>query len=46
MSLEVVLASIFTAAFLATIIRVSTPLILPALGGLLSEQAGVMNIAL
>jgi ABC-type uncharacterized transport system permease subunit len=46
MSLEVVLASIFTATFLATIIRVSTPLILPALGGLLSEQAGVMNIAL
>lgn len=46
MSLEVVLRSIFTAAFIATIIRVSTPLILPALGGLLSELAGVINIAL
>ena len=46
MSFEVVLRSIFTAAFIATIIRVSTPLILPALGGLLSELAGVINIAL
>lgn len=46
MSLEVVLRSIFTAAFVATIIRVSTPIILPALGGLVSQQAGVINIAL
>ncbi len=46
MTLEVVLRSIFTAAFVATIIRVSTPLILPALGGLISQQAGVINIAL
>lgn len=46
MSLEVVLQSIFTAAFIATIIRVSTPIILPALGGLVSELAGVGNIAL
>jgi general nucleoside transport system permease protein len=46
MSLEVVLSSIFTAAFVATIIRVATPLILPALGGLVSELAGVLNIAL
>lgn len=46
MSFEIVLRSIFTAAFIATIIRISTPLILPALGGLLSELAGVINIAL
>lgn len=46
MSLEVVLSSIFTAAFIATIIRVSTPIILAALGGLISELAGVLNIAL
>jgi simple sugar transport system permease protein len=46
MSIEVVLRSIFTAAFVATIIRVSTPIILPALGGLLSDLAGVINIAL
>jgi ABC-type uncharacterized transport system permease subunit len=45
MSIEVVLRSIFTAAFVATIIRVATPLILPALGGLVSEMAGVLNIA-
>ena len=46
MSFETVLMSIFSAAFLATVIRISTPLILPALGGLLSELAGVINIAL
>ena len=46
MSFETVLASIFSAAFIATIIRTSTPLILPAMGGLLSELAGVINIAL
>jgi simple sugar transport system permease protein len=46
MTIEVVLRSIFTAAFIATIIRISTPLILPALGGLISELAGVLNIAL
>ena len=46
MSLEVVLQSIFSAAFIATVIRVSTPLILPAMGGLLSELSGAINIAL
>lgn len=46
MSIETVLQSIFTAAFLASVIRVSTPIILPALGGLISELAGVINIAL
>lgn len=46
MSFETVLMSIFSAAFVATVIRISTPLILPALGGLLSELAGVINIAL
>ena len=46
MSFESVLMSIFSVAFLATVIRISTPLILPALGGLLSELAGVINIAL
>lgn len=46
MSFETVIASIFSAAFIATIIRTSTPLILPAMGGLLSELAGVINIAL
>ncbi|HQY93800.1 ABC transporter permease [Caldilinea sp.] len=46
MSLEVVLQSIFSAAFIATVIRISTPLILAAMGGLLSELGGVLNIAL
>jgi simple sugar transport system permease protein len=46
MSLETVLQSIFSAAFLASIIRISTPLLLPALGGLIADRAGVVNIAL
>ncbi len=46
MSIDVVLRSIFSAAFLAAIIRVSTPLLLPALGGLISDLGGVINIAL
>ena len=46
MSFETVLASIFSAAFIASVLRVSTPIILAALGGLLSELAGVINIAL
>jgi len=46
MSIETVLQSIFTATFLASVIRVSTPIILPAMGGLISELAGVINIAL
>jgi ABC-type uncharacterized transport system permease subunit len=46
MSFDVVLQSIFSAAFIATVIRVSTPLILPAMGGLLSELGGAINIAL
>jgi len=46
MSFETVLGSIFSAAFIASILRISTPIILAALGGLLSELAGVINIAL
>jgi ABC-type uncharacterized transport system permease subunit len=46
MSLNVVLGSIFSAAFIATIIRISTPILLPALGGLIADLGGVINIAL
>lgn len=46
MDIEIVLRSIFSAVFLASVIRISTPLILPALGGLVSELAGATNIAL
>jgi ABC-type uncharacterized transport system permease subunit len=46
MSLEVVLHSIFSAAFLASVLRISTPIILPALGGLLTDLSGAINIAL
>lgn len=46
MSLDVVLRSIFSMVFIATTIRVTTPILLAALGGLISELAGVINIAL
>ncbi|MER3437271.1 MAG: ABC transporter permease, partial [Chloroflexota bacterium] len=37
MSPHDVLGAVFSAAFLASIVRVTTPILLPALGGLLSE---------
>jgi general nucleoside transport system permease protein len=46
MSIDVVLRGIFSALFLASVLRISTPLILPALGGLISDLAGSINIAL
>jgi simple sugar transport system permease protein len=46
MPFDVVLRGIFSALFVASVIRISTPLILPALGGLISDLAGVINIAL
>ncbi|MCS7252216.1 MAG: ABC transporter permease [Anaerolineae bacterium] len=46
MSEAEVLRAIFSVAFLASVLRVTTPILLPALGGLISELAGVINIAL
>ena len=46
MPFDVVLRSIFSAAFLASVLRISTPIILPALGGLITELSGAINIAL
>lgn len=40
------MAELFTLALIPSMIRLSTPLILAALGGLFSERAGVINIAL
>jgi simple sugar transport system permease protein len=37
---------VFSTAFLAAVLRVSTPYILAAFGGLIAERAGVSNIAL
>ena len=41
-----VLQVVFSATFIAAVLRVATPIILPALGGLVSELGGVGNIAL
>jgi simple sugar transport system permease protein len=46
MPFEVVLRGVFSALFVASVLRISTPIILPALGGLISDLAGVINIAL
>ncbi|MFJ7048807.1 ABC transporter permease [Streptomyces sp. NPDC101112] len=41
-----VLDVVFSAGFLAAVLRVCTPYVLAALGGLIAERAGVPNIAL
>ena len=41
-----VLAGILSVTFAAGVLRVATPILLPALGGLISDLAGVINIAL
>ena len=43
---ENVIDGIFSAVFLAAILRVATPILLPSLGALISEKAGVLNIGL
>lgn len=46
MPLGDVLTGIASATFAAGVLRVTTPILLPALGGLISDLAGVINIAL
>lgn len=41
-----IIQGIFSAAFIASILRVTTPILLPSLGGLISDRAGVTNIGL
>jgi simple sugar transport system permease protein len=44
--MDAILQSIFSALFLAAILRSTTPILLPSLGALVSGQAGVINIGL
>ncbi|MEP7288030.1 MAG: ABC transporter permease [Chloroflexota bacterium] len=44
--LQNVLSGIFSAAFLGAMLRVTTPILLPSLGALISDRAGVINIGL
>ncbi len=46
MNFDLVLKGIFSALFLASILRISAPLILPALGGLITDLSGAINVAL
>ncbi|MEZ4666340.1 MAG: ABC transporter permease [Anaerolineae bacterium] len=43
---DAIIQGIFSAAFLASILRVTTPILLPSLGALISDRAGVINIGL
>ncbi len=43
---DAIINGIFSAAFLASILRVTTPILLPSLGALISDRAGVINIGL
>ncbi|MFQ3535410.1 MAG: ABC transporter permease [Aggregatilineales bacterium] len=44
--MENILSSIFSATYLAAILRISTPLLLPSLAALISVKAGTINIGL
>ena len=46
MSIETVIRGIFSTLFVASVIRISTPIIFPAIGGLVATVAGVPNMAL
>lgn len=46
MSSETILQSMFSAMLVVTVIRVTTPILLASLGGLISDLVGVTNIAL
>ncbi len=44
--IENILNSIFSAGFLFAILRLTTPILLPSLGALVSNRAGVVNVGL
>jgi len=46
MTINNVIAGIFSSMFFASILRITSPIIFPAIGGLITDLAGSMNIAL
>jgi len=46
MTIENVIAGIFSSMFFASILRITSPIIFPSLGGLITDLAGSINIAL
>jgi general nucleoside transport system permease protein len=46
MTIDLVLRGIFSTFFLASVLRICTPIIFPSMGGLVAAAAGVSNMAL
>ena len=44
--MESIISAILSTAFSDTLLRISTPIILAAMGGLIAHQSGAINIAL
>src|SRR5215831_3060189 len=44
--IQTIISSILSAAFIGAILRVTTPILLPSLGALISDRTGVINIGL
>lgn len=46
LTIDTVIAGIFSSMFFSSVLRITSPIIFPSLGGLITDLAGSMNIAL